>query len=150
MTKLFLFALLPCICLSQSLKDCRTVFIQPMPESLDRFLAAEITKWGAMKVVKAKEQADCFMTYGREANRISARLSGNAVAPEASLQTYFNGFGYTTTATIEVVDRQSSFFVWSDSKSDNLALVSGPKTLARRLVKELKSEYRIEMRSDAH
>src|SRR3989442_7240015 len=137
----FLFILLAGACSAQSLKDCKTIFIQPMPESLDRFLSADISKWGVIKVVAAKAQADCVASYGREANRIVARLSGNTVPPENSLPSYFNGFGYSTSAEIEIVHRASSFYVWSDSKTDGLSLASGPKTLARRLVSQLKRDY---------
>src|SRR5919201_4188165 len=102
MTKLILLSLLACICPAQSLKDCRTIFVQPMPESLDRFLSAGISKWGEIKVVPTKEQADCVASYGREASRISARLSGNPAPVETSLPYSFNGFGYSTTATVEI------------------------------------------------
>jgi hypothetical protein len=144
-TKIMFFALFACACSAQSLKDCKTIFIQPMPESLDRFLAADISRWGVIKVVESKEEANCIASYGREANRISERLGGNAAFPtENTLRSYFNGFGYSARAEIEIVHRESSFFVWSDSKTDSWSLTSGPKTLARRLVKQLKSDYRVE------
>ena len=72
---------LACACSAQSLRNCKTIFIQPMPELLDQFLAAGVSKWGAIKVVETKEQADCVASYGREANRISERLGGNAAFP---------------------------------------------------------------------
>lgn len=60
-------------CEAQSLKDCRLVFVQPMPEAMDRFVSAELLKWGAMKVVTAEEKADCFASFGRQATKVEVR-----------------------------------------------------------------------------
>jgi len=152
--RLVLIALIVWNCAAESLKECRTVFVQPMPESLDHFLTAEISRWGAMEVVETKEKADCVASFGREANRIAARLRLGSTAPaknasgaeniEDRLPVHFNGFGYTNSATIEVVHRASSFLVWSDSQTDTWSLAGGPKTLARKLVGQLKRDYKME------
>ena len=153
--KIVLFALLPGICAAQSLTSCKTIFIQPMPESLDRFLAHQLSKKRAIEVVATKEQADCVASYGREADRIWERLVGSGLVMSkvsagdtaaGALPSYFNGFGYSTSAAIEIVHRESSFLVWSDSKTDSWSLTGGPKTLATRLVKELISEYKAEQK----
>ena len=141
--KAVLIVVLPCVGGAVSLKDCNTVFLQPMPESLARLIAIQLTKWGGIQLAPVKERADCVATFGRESDRISARLGGNAAVGELDkLPIHFNGFGYTNSAGIEIVHRESSFLVWSDSKSDMWSLAGGPKTLARRLVRQLKSDYK--------
>jgi len=107
LTKIVLFALMPFLCVAESMTDCKTLFIQPMPESLDQYFGAELAKSGIVNVVATKDQADCIASFGREAERIVARLRGGAApgvtGPEKTdkLRVYFNGFGYSTSATIE-------------------------------------------------
>ena len=112
---------------------------QPLCERDDQYLAAKLLKWGIVKIVASKEQADCVASFGREAERIAepfpkgADARADAVSgPEKTdkLSVYFNGFVYSTSASVEIVHRESSFLVWSASK-----------TLARRLVKQFKSDY---------
>jgi len=112
---------------------------QPLCERDDQYLAAKLLKWGVVKIVASKEQADCVASFGREAERIAepfrkgADARADAVSgPEKTdkLSVYFNGFVYSTSASVEIVHRESSFLVWSASK-----------TLARRLVKQFKSDY---------
>jgi hypothetical protein len=129
-------------CGAQSVKGCRTVFVQPMPESLDRFISAELVKWGAVKVVTVEDKADCVASFGRPASKLQMKSSGSATSKEASvsaenaadkLPVSFNA----SQAALELVHRDSSVVVWAGSKSS----YHGPLGLARDLVDQLKKDY---------
>ena len=139
------------VCSAQSLKDCRLVFVQAMPEAMDRFVSAELLKWGVMKVVAAEEKADCLASFGRQATKVEVKSSGSAVIPtettikseiaSGTLPGSYNGFGYSKNAALEFVHRQSTVVVWADSKADTWSMAGGPMTLARKLVDQLKKDY---------
>ena len=113
-------------CAAQSLKSCRTVFVRPMPGSLDSFVSAELVKWGAIKVVAAEDKADCVASFGQQA---TGKL------PEVSAVT---GLGRNQSqAALEVIHRESSVVLWASAKSSG----HGPKSLAERLVAQLKKDY---------
>src|ERR1017187_7699242 len=76
------FVLLPFVCGAQSLKDCKTVFVQPMPESLDRFVSGELVKWGVVLVVTVEDKADCVASFGRQASKLRVKSSGSAAVPK--------------------------------------------------------------------
>ena len=135
--------LLPFVCGAQSLKGCKTVFVQPMPESLDRFVSAELMKWGAFKVVTVEDKADCIASFGRQASKLGVKSSGSVTVPKEANVTVEDatdrlpGYGYVSQAALEVVDRESSVVLWADSKSSR----RGPMSLAQQLVDQLKKDY---------
>lgn len=53
----------------------------------------------------------------------------------------FNGFGHSKNAALELVHKESTIVVWADSKTDTWSMAGGPKTLARKLVDQLKRDY---------
>ena len=131
---LVLIALLAWSCAAQSLNECRTVFVQPMPESLDQFLTAELSKWGVMKVVGTKEQADCVASFGQEASRDHSPLApriGWANNPRRQRA----GDKWCTKRV------RSCFVRFPDGY---LVTTGGPKTLDRKLVRQLKRDYKTE------
>ena len=143
--------LVPCVCVAQSLSDCKTVFIQPMPESMDRFVSAELLKWGILKVVTKEEKADCIAAFGRTASKVEVKSTGSVVVPnettvavekaDEKLPSSFNGLGNSKNAALDLIHRESSVVVWAASKTDTWSFAGGPKTLARKLVDQLKKDY---------
>lgn len=142
-------ALLSCACGAQSLRGCKTIFVKPMPESLDGFVASEIVKWGAMKVVTAQEKADCIATFGNQASKIQVKSSGSlsvpkdadvtaedAANPLPSSTSYLTG-KKTFQAALQLVHQESSVMLWANSQSSS----GGPISLARQLVDQLKKDY---------
>ena len=140
-----LVVLMSSVCGAQSLKDCKTVIIRPMPESLDRFVSAEIVKWGAIKVVTAEEKADCSASFGRQASKIQVKSSGSATIPkdadvtaeDAADKLPVSASSAASQAALEIVHRESSVVVWAGSKSS----LHGPMSLAQQLVGQLKKDY---------
>lgn len=138
--------LFPCVCVAQSLRECKTVFIQPMPESMDRFVSAELVKWGGIKVVTVEEKADCIASFGRQASKAEVKSSGSAVVPEETTIKIERGneelpsTGWNKAAALEIVHRESSVVVWAASKTD-IGWTKGAKGLAKKLVGQLKKDY---------
>ena len=133
------FVLLPFVCGAQSLKDCKTVFVQPMPESLDRFVSAELVKWGVVLVVTVEDKADCVASFGRQASKLRVKSSGSKTVPKEAdatdkLPTSVYGIPQ---AALELVRRESSVVLWAGSKSSR----GGPMSLAQQLVDQLKKDY---------
>jgi hypothetical protein len=138
-----LLPMLPFVCGAQSLKDCKTVFVQPMPESLDRFVSAELVKWGVVLVVTVEDKADCVASFGRQASKLGVKSSGSKTVPKEANVTVEDatdrlpGWGYVSQAALELVHRESSVVMWAGSKSSRY----GPMSLARQLVDQLKKDY---------
>jgi len=137
----------PPLCSGQSLKDCRTIFIQPMPESLDAFVSAEIVKWGVLKVLSVEEKADCVASFARQASKTEIKSTGSSVVPtetsvraETASQKLPRGGNYSE-AAMNIIHRESSVVVWGDSASNKWSVGSGPQRLARKLVEQLKKDY---------
>ena len=140
-----LLPMLPIVCGAQSLKDCKTVFVQPMPESLDRFVSAELVKWGAVLVVTVEDKADCVASFGRQASKLRVKSSGSVTVPKEADVTAEDATdklpvsAYNASqAALELVHRESSVVVWAGSKSSR----GGPMSLAQQLVDQLKKDYR--------
>lgn len=96
---------------------------------MDRFVSAELLNWGVIKVVATEEKADCLASFGKE--HATEKL------PDS-----FNGFGFSKNAALEIVHRESSVVVRAASKTDTWSMAGGPKTLARKLVDQLKKDYK--------
>ncbi len=134
---------------AQSLRDCRTVYLSPMPESLDDFIGVQLLKWGAIQVVTSEEKADCVAAFGRRSASTDVRTTGaetsdTSVREESArrdLPEAHAFFGSSKEAALTVVSRRTSAIVWADAKSDAFSLTGGPKTLARRLVDQMKKDY---------
>ncbi len=134
---------------AQSLRDCRTVYLSPMPESLEDFIGVQLLKWGAIQVVTSEEKADCVAAFGRRSASTDVRTTGaetsdTSVREESArrdLPEAHAFFGSTKEAALTVVSRRTAAIVWADAKSDAFSLTGGPKTLARRLVDQMKKDY---------
>ena len=149
MLKNVVLALLFCgLIRGQGLKDCKTVFIQSTPESLDGFIASQLVKWSGVKVVGVEEKADCTVGFGRQTSTLAVRSSQAAsdqtlVTDSANreLPKSMNLYGAGASAAMNITHRQSSIVVWAESKNDFWSLSGGPKTLAEKLVGQLKKDY---------
>jgi hypothetical protein len=120
---------LPVLGTCQTLKDCKIVFLKPMPEGLDKFIQAEIVKWGGMKVSADESKSDWVM-----------RSSGT------DLPSTFNNVKH---AAIELIHKESAIVLWAATGNDKKfsmlhdggVVATGPGTLAKRLVDQLKKDF---------
>lgn len=148
---LFLVAAAAFSCEAQTLRDCKTVYLEPMPEFLDQFVSAELFKWGTFKVIKVKDKADCLLSFERPTSRAEVKSTGSAVIPkETVLKGVDPDEGLPTSdsgkvAALELVHRASSTVVWADSQKGGghwlTGVAKGPETLARKLIDQLKKDY---------
>jgi hypothetical protein len=140
-----LFVSVPTVCGAQSLKGCKTVYVQPMPESLDRFVSAELVKWGAIKVVTVEDKADCVASFGHQSSKLQMKTSGSATVPkeanvtaeDATDKLPVSNMSGASQAALEVVHREGSVVLWASSKSSR----HGPMSLAQQLIDQLKKDY---------
>jgi hypothetical protein len=150
-TSAVLLILVACATASaQTLKDCRTIMVQPMPESLDRFISAELVKWGQMKVVVSEDKAECLASFGRQASTAGVSSTGSAVVPEKTdvrvengaqrLPQRYPGYGYRS-AALDVVHKDSAVVVWAGAKGEGAYSSGGPQKLAEKLVAQLKKDF---------
>jgi len=139
-------------CYGQTLKQCRSVYIEPMAESLDRFVSAELVKWGEMKVVTLETKADCVLRFPRPSSRTQVESSGSLIVPQKarvesqsaseelpSARPGLRGADGKM-AALELVHRESSSVVWAESRA-NVFTSGGAKELARKLVKQLRKDF---------
>jgi hypothetical protein len=136
----------------QSIKDCKSVYLRPMPESLDEFAAVELLKWGAIKVVTVEDKADCVASFGRQASRTAVRSTGSTMVPSdtsvdkeavrADLPGSSSGIaGDRKAAAMSLTHRASSTIVWADSKADGWSWNGGVRPLAKKLVDQMKKDW---------
>lgn len=136
---------------AQTLRECRTIYLQPMPESLDEFISVEMLKWGAMKVVTSDEKADCIARFGQNSTRTEIKSSGSEMLPaNASVRQEYvprrlpeahGVLGEHREAALMLIDQRTGGILWADAKTDSFAFNGGPRTLARRLVEQLKKDW---------
>ena len=134
-----------------SVKECRTVYLHPMPESLHEFVGVELLKWGAMKAVTAEDKADCVAMSGRQATKTEVRTSGTSVLPaDASVQaesareelpaTSTAFLGTRKSAALTLVHRETGEVMWAEAVADGW-FSGGAKVLAKKLVAQLKKDF---------
>ena len=122
-----------------SLKEVRTIYIEPMPADLDQYIRAEITKQmkGRLSVVLKQEYADAIMTgVGAHDKGVTNRITGR-----------YLGLHDTATGSISVIDKEGKMVLWSSEAGDRSiwwgALKrGGPRKVADRLVHNLKRAMR--------
>jgi hypothetical protein len=116
--KMFFAALVIAACLFASgVSEFHTVYVLPMPNNLDQFLAIKLTRGGVMQVVTDPQKADVVMT-----DRIGAAFEDkldelygaktaagdNSTSQHHSMQPISRGKG-----AIFIVDRKTRAVVWS-------------------------------------
>ncbi len=136
-------------CQAQTLVDCRILFIEAMPESLDRFVSAELLKWGAIRVVVDEKKADCIVSFGRPSSTVKVKSSGSIVVPSevdvkaerADSALPSGGDDGSRSGAIDIIHKESSTVVWAHSSTDSGFFQGGPPKLAKKLVGQLRKDY---------
>lgn len=144
MRTLLLNLLLLAPAMGQTITDCRTIFIRPMPEGLDRFVSAELVRWGEVKVLTDEDRADCVLAFSAPEARVSVRSSGSAIVPrdteaEGSSRLPRSYLGHSQ-AALDLVHVASSTVVWAASKG-NMWITESQRDLGRKLAKQLRKDY---------
>jgi hypothetical protein len=118
-----------------SLKTIHRVFIEKMPNDLDQYLSAEITKQmkGRLVVVLDKSLADALLQgTGTERTGTGAAITGR-----------YLGLHDNATGAISLLDKAGTMVLWSDEAGDRSLMFGvmkrgGPRKVADRLVSDLK------------
>src|SRR5689334_13511899 len=135
-----LFALaLVSICLAPSadgqtattLKQIQKIFVDKMPNDLDQYIRAEITKQfkGKLTVVLKPEDADAIMAgTGEHQSGTGAALTGRWL-----------GLHDTATGSVSVLDKEGKTVLWSSEAGDRsiwwgVMKRGGPRKVADRLI----------------
>lgn len=119
-----------------SLKAVQKIYIEKMPNELDQYIRAEISKQlkGRLTVVLNPEDADAIMTgVGEHQTGTRATITGRWL-----------GWHDTATAAISIVDKSGQTVLWSSEAGDRSIwwgplTRGGPRKVASRLVKNLKN-----------
>lgn len=118
-----------------SLRDVKTVFVEPMPSQLDEFIRDEIARQlsGRVEVARSRSAADALLTVVLEEQK------GGAASGAGRLL----GLKDKTRITTKVLDRATRSVVWIKETGDRKVIVGAfqadtSKRLAERVVKEIK------------
>ena len=118
-----------------TLSSIHKVYIDKMPNDLDQYLRAEISKQmkGRLIVVLKKEEADGIITgVNEEQKGTAAKITGR-----------YLGLHDTVNGTISLLDKTETAILWSDEAGDRnlffgIAHRGGERKLADRLISKLK------------
>lgn len=143
-------AIVTAVCSAQTLSSCKVIFIERMPEAMDKFISAELVHWGGLTVTTAEKKADCVMSYGERRAKIHVSSTGadsreTTITSERTDQDLPNspwGLTVAKSAAVELVDRNSDAIVWAGSATDNWSWSKGPKKIAHKLVEQLRHDYK--------
>lgn len=119
----------------QSLRSIKKVYIEKMPNDLDAYLRAEISKQfkGAVTVVLDKADADGILTgIDEEKTGTGAQITGR-----------YLGLHDNATGTISLLDKAGKTILWTDEAGDRSLLFGvmkrgGQRKVADRLISKLK------------
>jgi hypothetical protein len=118
------------------LGSIRRIFIDRMPNDLDQYLRAEITKQmsGEVIVVLKEADADAILTgVSEEQKGAAAQVTGR-----------YLGLHDTTTGSVSLVDRERTEVLWASEAGDRslwkgpLLARDGPRKVADRLIHNLR------------
>ena len=118
-----------------SLPEVKKLYLEKMPNDLDEFIRAELTKQlnGVITVVLVKEEADAILNgTGENRTGTGAQITGR-----------YLGLHDTATGAVSLTDRTGTRVLWSSEAGDRSLLFgsmrrAGPRKVAERLVKNLK------------
>lgn len=118
-----------------SLLEVKKIFIEKMPNDLDQYLRAEVSKQlpGRLTVVLNREDADAIMTgVGDSKTGTGAVITGR-----------YLGLHDNATGAVSIVDKSGSIALWSSEAGDRSLLMGavkrgGPRKVADRLIHNLK------------
>jgi hypothetical protein len=119
-----------------SLKNVHRVYLEKMPNDLDQYISAEITKQlrGRVVVVLQKEEADGIVRgTGDEKTGVGAAVTGR-----------YLGLHDNATGSISMVDKDEKVILWSAEAGDRslwkgFMARGGLRKVAERLVHDLKT-----------
>jgi hypothetical protein len=120
---------------AQDLRSIKKIYIEKMPNDLDQYLRAEISKQfkGRVTVVLDKNDADGILTgIDDERKGTGAQITGR-----------YLGLHDNATGTISMVDKAEKNILWTDEAGDRSLLFGvmkrgGPRKVADRLIGKLK------------
>jgi hypothetical protein len=132
---LAIFALLAVAQVLPNLRSVHTVYIGKLPNDLDQYIRAEISKQmrGSMVVVLDEKDADGVITgVSEEEKGTGAKITGR-----------YLGLRDIATASLSLVDKNRKVILWSDEAGDRSLLFGvmrrgGERKVAERLVKKLR------------
>lgn len=118
-----------------SLRSIKKIFIEKMPNDLDQYLRAEISKQfkGSVVVVLDKTEADGILAgVDQEKTGTGAQITGR-----------YLGLHDNATGTISMLDKTGKTILWSDEAGDRSLVFGalkrgGQRKVADRLVAKLK------------
>jgi hypothetical protein len=142
---------------TQSLLDCRVIYVEPMPEAMDGFASAKLIQWGKVQIIKDAGKADCTLSFPRQRSKINLHSTGSRTVPKTAEVTAtpagerlpVGHWGYRQ-AAFELVHRESCLVVWATSATDASSWGGGPKGVAEKLIGRLKKDYEREARKPKH
>jgi hypothetical protein len=122
-----------------SLQSVKKVYIEKMPNDLDQYLRAEISKQfkGSLTVVLDKNDADAILTgIDEEKTGTGAQITGR-----------YLGLHDNATGTISLIDKTGKTILWTDEAGDRSLLFGavkrgGQRKVADRLIGKLKKAMR--------
>jgi hypothetical protein len=118
-----------------SLKAVQKVYISPMPNDLDQYIRAEITKQLNGRIVVVLEAA--------EADAVMAGVADHKTGVGPAITGRWLGLHDNATGAISLVDKDGKVVMWSSEAGDRIIFWgalkrSGPRKVADRLVNNLK------------
>src|SRR5262249_42763839 len=135
--RLVLAAILASLVLAQTpdLKSVHKVFIDKLPNDLDQYLRAEVSKQlsGKVVVVLDEKDADGILTgVSEEEKGTGAKITGR-----------YLGLHDVATGSLSLVDKERKVILWSDEAGDRSLFFGaikrgGERKVADRLVSKLK------------
>ena len=119
----------------QTLRSIQKVYIEKMPNDLDQYLRAEISKQfkGRLTVVLDKKDADGILTgIDDEKKGTGAQITGR-----------YLGLHDNATGTISMLDKEGKTILWTDEAGDRSLLFGamkrgGQRKVADRLISKLR------------
>lgn len=121
-----------------SLRSIKKLYVEKMPNDLDQYIRAEITKQfkGRILVVTSPEDADAIM----------AGVGEHQAGTKAAVTGRWLGLHDTATGSISLLDKSGKIVLWSSEAGDRSILVGpmkrgGPRKVADRLIHNLKKSY---------
>ena len=110
------------------------IYIEPMPNDLDKYIAAEMVKKfkGKVQPVVSVEQADAVLAGTGEHNKgTGAAVTGRWL-----------GLHDTATGAVVLYDKTKTHIIWADEAGDRsiwwgVMMRGGPRKVASRLMKHL-------------
>ena len=140
--KLLLFAAAAALAVSgESLGDLKNVYVLPMANGLDQYLALRLTTGAVMQVVTDPQKADAVLTdrIGKSLEDKLDELYGRASKNESAYGTAMQGVRRSQGA-IFLIDRKTRDVVWSDYQHPRNTTPDGLNHVAEKIVKQLEKD----------